>query len=133
MAIELPDSVRSFLQRPNPAVMATLAKDGRPVSVVTWYLLEPDGQVLLNLDGERVRLGHIRRDPRVALTVLDGEDWGSHVSLQLTVDAVTDDADLADIDALAQHYTGAPYPNRDRPRVSARARILSWHGWGAFA
>jgi PPOX class probable F420-dependent enzyme len=113
--------------------MATLAKDGRPVSVVTWYLLEPDDDVLLNLDSERVRLGHIRRDPRIALTVLDGDDWGSHVSLQLSVTAVTDDGDLSDIDALAQHYIGAPYPARDRARVSARARILSWHGWGAFA
>lgn len=113
--------------------MATLAKDGRPVTVATWYLLEPDGGLLLNLDAERVRLRHLRRDPRIALTVLDGSDWGSHVSLQLSVVAVTDDGDLADIDALAMHYTGGRYPNRDRPRVSARCRIRSWHGWGAFA
>lgn len=133
MTSDLPDDVRAFLQRPNPAVMATLAKDGRPVTVATWYLLEPDGDVLLNLDSERVRLRHLRRDPRIALTVLDGEDWGSHVSLQLNVDAVTDDSDLSDIDALATHYTGRAYPNRDRARVSARARIRSWHGWGTFA
>lgn len=113
--------------------MATLAKDGGPVTAATWYLLEPGGEVLLNLDAERVRLRHLRRDPRIALTVLDGADWGSHVSLQLSVVAVTDDGDLADIDALARHFTGAPYPNRDRPRVSARGRIRSWHGWGAFA
>jgi PPOX class probable F420-dependent enzyme len=133
VTIELPDDVRAFLQQPNPAVMATLAKDGRPVSVATWYLLEPDGRVLLNLDGERVRLNHIRRDPRIALTVLDGANWGTHVSLQLSVVAVSDDSDLSDIDALAVQYTGSPYPARDRPRVSARAEILSWHGWGAFA
>ena len=113
--------------------MATLAKDGRPVTVATWYLLEPDGHVLLNLDSERVRLRHLRRDPRIALTVLDGTDWGSHVSLQLSVVAVTDDVDLSDIDALAKHYTGASYPNRERTRVSARARIRNWHGWGTFA
>ena len=130
---DLPDDVRSFLERPNPAVMATLAKDGRPVSVATWYLLEPDGRVLLNLDNERVRLAHIRRDPRIALTVLDGANWGTHVSLQLTVVDVSDDSDLSDIDALAVHYTGGKYPDRDRPRVSARAEIRSWHGWGAFA
>lgn len=113
--------------------MATLAKDGRPVTVATWYLLEPDGDVLLNLDSERVRLRHIRRDPRIALTVLDEADWGSHVSLQLSVVSVTDDEDLSDIDALARHYTGKSYPTRDRTRVSARARINRWHGWGAFA
>ena len=63
--------------------MATLAKDGRPVTVVTWYLIEEDGGILLNLDSERVRLRHLRRDPRLALTVLDGADRGSHVSLPL--------------------------------------------------
>jgi hypothetical protein len=80
---------------------------------------------------ERVRLGHLRRDPRVALTVLDEADWGSHVSLQLSVVSLTDDRDLSDIDGLARQYTGKPYPTRDRGRVSARIR--SWHGWGAFA
>jgi PPOX class probable F420-dependent enzyme len=129
----LPDDVLEFLRRPNAAVMATLAKDGRPVTVATWYLLEPDGTVLLNLDAERVRLAHIRRDPRIALTVLDGADWYSHVSLQLVVESVTDDEDLTDIDALATHYTGAPYADRVRPRVSARAAVRTWHGWGAFA
>jgi PPOX class probable F420-dependent enzyme len=133
VVIELPDLVRSFLMRPNPAVMATLAKDGRPVTVATWYLLEPSGEVLLNLDAERLRLQHLRRDPRIALTVLDEADWYSHVSLQLSVVAVADDPELADIDSLSKHYTGAPYSNRERPRVSARAEILRWHGWGEFA
>jgi PPOX class probable F420-dependent enzyme len=121
-----------FLARPNPAVMGTLGKDGRPVTVVTWYLLEPSGQVLLNLDGERARLGHIRRDPRIALTALDPEDFGSHVSLQLEAVSITDDEDLADIDALSEHFLGTPYPVRDRPRVSVRAEIRGVHGWGAF-
>ena len=111
--------------------MATLAKDGRPVSVATWYLLEPDGRVLRT--STAIGCGqHLQRDPRIALTVLDGE-LGTHVSLQLSVVDVSDDTDLADIDALAVQYTGAPYPARDRPRVSARAEILSWHGWGVFA
>ncbi|MDQ1512730.1 MAG: hypothetical protein QOC59_572 [Microbacteriaceae bacterium] len=132
MVVDLPEPVRSFLTQPNPAVMATLAKDGRPVTVATWYLLEPTGEVLLNLDAERVRLGHIRRDPRIALTVIDSADWYNHVSLQLTVVGLTDDTDLSDIDALARHYTGGPYSNRERPRVSARAEIGGWHGWGAL-
>lgn len=131
--MDLPDDIRTFLERPNPAVMATTAKDGRPVTAATWYLLEADGRVLLNLDAERVRLRHVRRDPRVALDVLDGADWGTHASLQLSVQEITDDTDLADIDALARHYTGSAYPNRSRPRVSARAVVERWHGWGRFA
>ena len=133
MPTDIPDHVREFLTHPHHAVMATVAKDGRPVSVATWYLLEPTGLVLLNFDAARVRLAHVRRDPRIALTVMDRDDWYSHVSLQLEVAEITDDPDLADIDALATQYTGGPYGDRGRARVSARATIRSWHGWGSFA
>jgi hypothetical protein len=80
-----------------------------------------------------MRLRHLRDDPRVALTVLDGDDWGTHVSLQLDVARIEDDEDLADIDALARHYTGDAYPNRERPRVSVCAGIRRVHAWGRFA
>ena len=133
MTTALPAPLAEFLARPNPAVMGTLGKDGRPVTVATWYLLEPSGQVLLNLDGERVRLAHIRRDPRIALTAMDLGDWGSHVSLQLEAVSITDDEGLADIDALSTHYIGSSYPVRDRPRVSVRAEIRGVHGWGAYS
>jgi PPOX class probable F420-dependent enzyme len=111
--------------------MATVAPDGRPVSVATWYLLEDDGRVLLNLDAGRARLEHMRKDPRVSLTVL-AANWYTHVSLQGRVVSIVDDEDLRDIDRLARHYTGKPYSNRARPRVSAQVEIDRWHGWGEF-
>ena len=129
----LPADVAALLARPNPAVMATLASDGRPVTVATWYLLEEDGTVLLNLDAGRARLQHLRRDPRVSLTAVAEGDWYSHVSVQGRVVSITDDADLTDIDRLSRHYLGQPYGNRDRPRVSARMQVERWHGWGAAA
>jgi hypothetical protein len=43
-----------------------------------------------------------------------------------------DDGELADIDRLATHYTGKPYPVRDRKRVSAWIEIDTWHGWGSL-
>ena len=61
---ERSDPVRDFLRKPNPAVVATLASDGRPVTVATWCLLEDDGRILVNLAASRVRLGHLLRDPR---------------------------------------------------------------------
>ncbi len=127
----LPAPVAELLRLPNPAVMATVAADGRPVSVATWYLLEDDGRVLLNLDATRARLKHLRADPRVSLTVLARDDWYTHVSVQGRVTSVADDADLRDIDRLSRHYTGDAYPNRQSPRVSAHLEIDRWHGWGA--
>lgn len=125
----LPQNVLELLARPNPAVMATLAAEGRPVTVATWYLLEPDGTILLGLDAARARLNHLRRDPRVSLTALAENDWYTHVSVQGHVVSIVDDEGLGDIDRLAEHYTGRPYGNRERPRVSVHVEIDRWHGW----
>jgi PPOX class probable F420-dependent enzyme len=127
----LPEELAALLARPNPAVMATVARDGRPVTVATWYLLEEDGTILLNLDAGRARLRHLRTDPRVSLTALAEGDWYTHVSVQGRVVSIALDDDLVDIDRLSRHYLGHPYSTRDRPRVSAHLEIDRWHGWGA--
>jgi PPOX class probable F420-dependent enzyme len=125
----VPDAVLELLARPNPAVMATIATDGRPVTVATWYLLEPDGTILLGLDAQRARLKHLHHDPRVSLTVLAADDWYTHVSVQGRVGDIVDDEGLRDIDRLSLHYTGQPYRNRERPRVSTHLTVERWHGW----
>ena len=128
--LPLPDDVRALLEKANPAVVATVRSDGAPVTVATWYLLEGD-RVLLNMDHSRVRLEHLRRDPRVSLTVLDEAGWYTHVSLVGRIAEMYDDDGLADIDRLSTHYRGRPYPNRESPRVSAWLEVERWHGWGA--
>ncbi|MBM7506475.1 PPOX class F420-dependent oxidoreductase [Nocardioides sp. 31GB23] len=131
----LPDDVVDLLRRPNPCVVATLRKDGTPVTVPTWYLLETDGPhagtVLVNMDDTRVRLGHLRRDPRISISVLDSESWYTHVSMIGEVVDMRPDEGLVDIDRLSQHYGGRDYPDRESPRTSAWVRIDRWHGWGA--
>ncbi|GGV22396.1 PPOX class F420-dependent oxidoreductase [Streptomyces griseoflavus] len=127
----LPPEADALLRRPNPCVMATLRSDGAPVSTPTWYLWE-DGRALVNFDEGRVRLKHVRRDPRVTLTVLAGDDWYTHVTLIGRVAELYDDEDLADIDRLSRQYTGKPYPDRERARVSGWIEVDRWHGWGAL-
>jgi PPOX class probable F420-dependent enzyme len=129
--LPFPDDVRALLGKANPAVVTTLRSDGHPVSVATWYLLEDDDRVLLNMDESRVRLQHLRRDPRLTLTVLDESSWYTHVSVIGRVDEMRDDEGLVDIDRLSTHYNGRPYPNRESPRVSAWMTVDRWHGWGA--
>ncbi|MFF8594794.1 PPOX class F420-dependent oxidoreductase [Streptomyces sp. NPDC015220] len=127
----LPPEAVELLRSPNPCVMATLRSDGAPVSTPTWYLWE-EGRVLISLDEGRVRLRHLRRDPRVTLTVLAGDDWYTHVTLIGRVVGMHADDGLADIDRLSTHYTGRPYPDRVRARVSAWIEVDRWHGWGAL-
>jgi PPOX class probable F420-dependent enzyme len=124
----LPSDLDAFLTRPNHAVIGTLRPDGAPHTVATWYLWQ-DGRVLVNMDEGRKRLDFLRNDPRVALTVLDPDNWYAHVSLRGRVVSLADDADLVDIDRVAQHYLGKPYPTRDRGRVSAWIEVDSWHAW----
>jgi PPOX class probable F420-dependent enzyme len=126
----LPETAVAMLSKANPAVITTMRSDGQPVSTATWYLWD-DGRVLVNMDEGRKRLDHIRNDPRVTLTVLDNDDWYTHVSLIGHVAELRDDEDLAEIDRLSQHYLGQPYAQRDRNRVSAWIEIDRWHGWGS--
>ncbi len=125
---ELTDSVRTFLRRPAAAVVATLGRNGQPVSAATWYLLQDDDTILMNIQAGRARVRHLQADPRVALTVL-GDDWYQHISIQGTVTDLSTDPDMSVIDRVAEHYTGKPYPVRDKQRVTAVARIDSWFGW----
>lgn len=126
----LSDDAKQMLAKPNPAVIATVRSDGQPVSAATWYLLRGD-RLLVNMDVGRKRLEHLRRDPRVSLTVIDGDDWYTHVTVIGHVSEMYDDEGLADIDALSEHYQGQPYPDRKRPRVSAVIDVDRVHGWGA--
>ncbi len=127
-AAPIPPEIVAFLLEPNPAVVATLRADGSPHSVATWYDWI-DGFVLLNMDASRARLGQLRRDPRVSLTVLDKDTWYTHVTLSGVVERFAEDADLADIDRLAQRYYGKPFRNREAARVSAWMRPARWYRW----
>ena len=127
-ALPLPPELDELVGRANPAVVATVRADGSPHTAATWYDWE-SGRVLLNMDETRARLGHMRENPRVSLTVFDGDDWGRHVTLIGRVVSIEPDADLADIDRLALRYTGDPFGTRDRLRVSAWVQPDFWSSW----
>ena len=124
----VPAEIEAYLREAHPAVVATVRPDGSPHSVATWYDWV-DGLILLNMAATRARLGHLRRDPRVSLTVLDKDDWYTHVTLTGVVERLEDDADLADIDRLALRYQGNPFRNRTDKRVSAWMRPERWFRW----
>jgi PPOX class probable F420-dependent enzyme len=123
----LPAQLDEFLAQPNPSVIATVRPDGSPHTTATWYLWE-NGRVLVNMDAGRKRLTYMRADPRVSITVLGQDDWYHHVTLSGLVAEFDDDA-LDDIDRISLFYTGQPYGDRERGRVSAWIEVDSWHAW----
>jgi PPOX class probable F420-dependent enzyme len=128
----LPDDAITLLRRPNAAVISTLRADGSPVTTVTWYLWEDDDRVLINMDESRVRLKHLRRDPKVSLTVLAEGDLYTHLTVIGRVVDLSEDTDLSGIDRLSRQYTGKQYAQRDRLRYNAWIEVDRWHGWGRF-
>jgi PPOX class probable F420-dependent enzyme len=125
----IPSEFVEVLKRPNPAVMGAVRPDGTPVTVATWYLWDDSGRVLLNLDAARRRLDYMRTNPRVSLTVLDGDNWYRHVSVVGSV-ALVDDTDYQDVDLLTRHYTGGAWTDRTQHRVSAWLDVDFYHVWG---
>lgn len=127
MDVALPARVDEFLKQPNPAVVACIRPDGFPMTVATWYEWQ-DGLILVNMDERRARLGWMRLNPKVSMTVLD-TDWYRHVSLWGSIVKIADDADLAGIDSLSLRYRSRPFANRAAKRVSAWIEPQGWHGW----
>lgn len=124
----LTDSARDFLRKPSPAVVGTLGRHGQPVTAATWFLLQDDDTILLNIQAGRARIRHVKDDPRIALTVL-GEDWYRHLSIQGRVTDMQPDPDLSVIDRISRHYTGEDYGIRDSERVSMVVGIDRWFAW----
>lgn len=124
----VPPEIDAFLREPNPAVIATLRPDGSPHTVATWYDWE-GSRILVNMDESRLRLGYMRRDPRVALTILDKDSWYEHISILGRVVSIERDPDLADIDRLALRYLGRPHRDRERRSWSAWIEVDRWHRW----
>jgi PPOX class probable F420-dependent enzyme len=124
-----PPELQEFLRRPNPCIVATIRPDGELHTAATWYEWTDAGTVVVNMDASRQRLGHMRADPRVALTVLDAENWYKHVSLIGRVEEIRPDPELEDIDRISRHYSGNAYRDRQRDSWTAEVEIQRWHGW----
>ena len=136
MTSPFPDRVRDFLDDLRFATIATLDPDGAPRQATVWYRLDGDEIVINSAEGRRWP-ANLMRDPRIALTVNDGEDGYRWVGLTGTVRATTDQSTAqADIAEMARRYH-ADDPDkaerliRDRftrqQRVSFRFRPAAVH------
>ena len=104
----------------NWGTVVTLRKDGSPHSTPVW--VDTDGEkVIFNTAVGRAKERHIRRDPRVAITVLPADDQqAGYVTVYGTAE-ISEEGALDEIDRLAQKYIGQekyPYLQPGEQRIN---------------
>ncbi len=123
----VPPDVDEFLRQPNQAVIATIRRDGSPHCVPTWYDWE-DGRALVIMADTRLRLRHMRRDPRVALSMEGAEVGDNGLKDYLVVYGtarVTEGGAPELLQRLARVYIGpdVKFPPMDDPPPGVRLVI----------
>lgn len=104
----LSDEIRQLLDRPNFAHLATLMPDGSPQSVPVWVGREGDRILVCTGEGS-LKARNTRRDPRVALSIVDFDDPYREAQLRGRVVDRRPDTDFTIIDAVSRKYTGRPF------------------------
>ena len=113
--IGIPVDVRALLDAPNYVHLATLRADGSPRNHVVWVGLEGD-RVLVCTSDWTWKAKDMRRDPRVALSVIDLANPSRMAALQGRVVVERADEDCRYMDPISVKYTNAPFPSRGPDR-----------------
>ena len=102
-----PALVEELFAGPFPCCLTSLRANGEPYSVVVWAAR--DGERFTVNAAEGRWLANLRRDPRVALVVVDTDNILRHVGVDGVVTAIEPDDGYAHIDDLSRVYEGRPY------------------------
>ncbi len=112
MATALLDEIKTLIDGPNFAHLATLMPDGSPQSVPVWVGRERE-HLLICTSENSLKAKNMRRDPRVALSIIDFHDPYREVQLRGRVVERRPDDDCKYIDAISRKYTAKPFPFRE--------------------
>jgi PPOX class probable F420-dependent enzyme len=86
--------------------------DGSPQSVPVWVGREGERILVCTSEGS-LKAANTRRDPRVALSIVDFQNPYEEAQLRGRVVERRPDSDLRIMDPVSHKYTGKPFPMRD--------------------
>ena len=123
MAQAIPDKYRDLFTKRAFASLATLMPDGSPQVTPVWCDHEGD-LVIVNTAKGRQKDKNMRRDPRVALAIIDPENPYRYLEIRGRVAEITEQGADAHIDKMAKKYLGADkYPYRQSGEVRVMFKI----------
>ena len=108
----LPDIVKKLIEGKTYANVATIMPDGSPQVTQTWVDHEGDLVSVNTFEGSQ-KSRNVRRNPKVALTVIDQSDPFNVAVVRGRVKEVTFNGAEAHVDRMAKKYLGMDkYPRR---------------------
>lgn len=118
-----------LVQEPQIAQFATVMADGSPQVTPVWIDVEPDGShLLINTAEGRIKTKNAEREPRVAVSVVDGANPYRYAIVRGTIVERRHEGADAHIDALAKKYLNQDsYPWRSATEQRVILRIKPHH------
>ena len=128
----IPSNYLDLLERPLLAILATIMPDGSPQATPLWF--DFDGQyVRVNSAKGRVKDRNMRRDPRVALVIVDDQNPYRYLQIRgRVVEIIEGDVARLHINELSQRYTGRDWtslqPDEERVMYCIQPQYVSVKG-----
>ena len=124
MAVTIPERYRDLFTKQAFAHLATLMPDGSPQVTPVWC--DYDGiHIRINTAKGRIKDKNMRRNQKVALSIVDPENPYRHLAVRGEVAEIAEQGADAHIDLLAKKYLGKDkYPFRRPGEVRVIYKIL---------
>ena len=112
MPAKLSEGVKKLFEEPNFAHLATIMPDGSPQVTPVWVEMEGD-RIVVNTAEGRIKPRNVRRDPRVAISIVRQENPYQAAYIRGRVVELRHEGADESIDRLAKKYIGQDrYPWR---------------------
>ncbi len=108
----LDPNVLDLLSHPNFAHVATLMPDGSPNVTPVWIGVQGDRLLICSGEGS-LKVKNLRRDPRLAISIVDFHNPYEEVQIRGRVVEFRDDSKFTIMDEISRKYIGKDFPWRD--------------------
>jgi PPOX class probable F420-dependent enzyme len=124
-----PAERQRYLAESHTIILTSLDARGYPHSVAMWYVVEPDGAIVMTTFAKSQKAVNLRRDPRCALLVESGRTYDELKGLLIRGRATLEQGEENVLDVLETVHAKYGMPGtadgmRDAMRGQARKRVV---------
>ena len=113
------EPIHKFFADRNFAFISTINKDGSPQVTPTWIDIdEANGLILINTAVGRLKQKNVSKDPRVSISMVNGDNPYSMVTIKGKVIEQTESGANEHIDKLARKYLNTDTYPAHSPKVT---------------